>query len=230
MVRYAESANEKAARLTRRQQQAAQQAQRANGYTSPSDLLANLPNLGLGLPPEQLQEALGGLNLNGFGGQGMGGGSGGAPRGPFLPPPPPILNHLHPPPVQSSVCIKGERCNSELLPHSHAYKSTHRRAHAELSVAATDPLLRLDMPPFHPPHPAPHAAYAALLTSPPAPPLIVLSPPHAPPHTSHTHAPPAGTPNNADRLWIYENFARFGAISGMRILIDESTGLCNGTR
>jgi len=38
-----------------------------------------------------------------------------------------------------------------------------------------------------------------------------------------------GMPNNADRLWMYENFARFGAIAGMRILIDEATGLCNGT-
>ena len=38
-----------------------------------------------------------------------------------------------------------------------------------------------------------------------------------------------GMPPNADRLWLYENFARFGAIQGMRILIDEQTGLCNGT-
>lgn len=38
-----------------------------------------------------------------------------------------------------------------------------------------------------------------------------------------------GMPSNADRLWLYENFARFGAIAGMRILIDEQTGLCNGT-
>ena len=38
-----------------------------------------------------------------------------------------------------------------------------------------------------------------------------------------------GMPTTADRLWLYENFARFGAIAGMRILIDEQTGLCNGT-
>ena len=38
-----------------------------------------------------------------------------------------------------------------------------------------------------------------------------------------------GMPSTADRLWLYENFARFGAIVGMRILIDEQTGLCNGT-
>lgn len=38
-----------------------------------------------------------------------------------------------------------------------------------------------------------------------------------------------GMPSNADRLWVYENFARFGAVVGMRILIDEQTGLCNGT-
>lgn len=38
-----------------------------------------------------------------------------------------------------------------------------------------------------------------------------------------------GMPLNADRLWVYENFARYGAVAGLRILIDESTGLCNGT-
>lgn len=38
-----------------------------------------------------------------------------------------------------------------------------------------------------------------------------------------------GLPPNTDRLWMYEHFARFGAIAGMRILIDESSGLCNGT-
>lgn len=40
---------------------------------------------------------------------------------------------------------------------------------------------------------------------------------------------PTGMPLNADRLWVYENFARYGAVAGLRILIDESTGLCNGT-
>lgn len=38
-----------------------------------------------------------------------------------------------------------------------------------------------------------------------------------------------GMPSNADRLWMYENFARYGAIVGLRILIDDQTGLCNGT-
>ena len=38
-----------------------------------------------------------------------------------------------------------------------------------------------------------------------------------------------GMPANADRLWMYENFARFGAVAGMRILIDEQSGMCNGT-
>ena len=36
-------------------------------------------------------------------------------------------------------------------------------------------------------------------------------------------------PSAADRLWLYENFARFGAIGGLRILTDEVSGLCNGT-
>lgn len=51
------------------------------------------------------------------------------------------------------------------------------------------------------------------------------------PLSTATSAPPpcAGMPLNADRLWVYENFARYGAVAGLRILIDESTGLCNGT-
>ena len=40
---------------------------------------------------------------------------------------------------------------------------------------------------------------------------------------------PAGMPSNADRLWVFENFSRYGAVAGLRILIDEGTGLCNGT-
>lgn len=39
----------------------------------------------------------------------------------------------------------------------------------------------------------------------------------------------AGMPFNADRLWMFENFSRYGAVAGLRILIDEATGLCNGT-
>lgn len=39
----------------------------------------------------------------------------------------------------------------------------------------------------------------------------------------------AGMPINADRLWMFENFSRYGAVAGLRILIDEATGLCNGT-
>lgn len=42
-----------------------------------------------------------------------------------------------------------------------------------------------------------------------------------------THA--AGMPGNADRLWVFENFSRYGAVAGLRILIDEASGLCNGT-
>ncbi|KAI3430894.1 hypothetical protein D9Q98_009303 [Chlorella vulgaris] len=38
-----------------------------------------------------------------------------------------------------------------------------------------------------------------------------------------------GMPSNADRLWIFENFSRYGAIAGLRILVDDSTGQCNGT-
>lgn len=36
-------------------------------------------------------------------------------------------------------------------------------------------------------------------------------------------------PSNADRLWVFENFSRYGAVAGLRILIDEGSGLCNGT-
>lgn len=36
-------------------------------------------------------------------------------------------------------------------------------------------------------------------------------------------------PPNADRLWVFENFSRYGAVAGLRILIDEASGLCNGT-
>jgi RNA recognition motif. (a.k.a. RRM, RBD, or RNP domain) len=38
-----------------------------------------------------------------------------------------------------------------------------------------------------------------------------------------------GLPSNADRLWMYEHFAKYGAVIGLRILIDEATGLCKGT-
>lgn len=38
-----------------------------------------------------------------------------------------------------------------------------------------------------------------------------------------------GMPASADRLWVFENFSRYGAIAGLRLLVDESTGLCNGT-
>ncbi|PSC71712.1 voltage-gated ion channel superfamily isoform A [Micractinium conductrix] len=38
-----------------------------------------------------------------------------------------------------------------------------------------------------------------------------------------------GMPPNADRLWVFENFSRYGAVAGLRILIDEASGLCNGT-
>ncbi|EFN52635.1 hypothetical protein CHLNCDRAFT_26531, partial [Chlorella variabilis] len=41
--------------------------------------------------------------------------------------------------------------------------------------------------------------------------------------------PRHGMPGNADRLWVFENFSRYGAVAGLRILIDEASGLCNGT-
>ncbi|KAL4430958.1 hypothetical protein ABPG75_006214 [Micractinium tetrahymenae] len=37
-----------------------------------------------------------------------------------------------------------------------------------------------------------------------------------------------GMPEDADKLWLYEKFARFGGISSVRVLIDEATGRCNG--
>ena len=39
----------------------------------------------------------------------------------------------------------------------------------------------------------------------------------------------AGMPGNADRLWMFENFSRYGAVVGLRVLVDEASGLCNGT-
>lgn len=35
-------------------------------------------------------------------------------------------------------------------------------------------------------------------------------------------------PEDADKLWLYEKFARFGGIHSVRILLDEQTGRCNG--
>lgn len=37
-----------------------------------------------------------------------------------------------------------------------------------------------------------------------------------------------GLPEDADKLWLYEKFARFGGIHSVRILIDEHSGHCNG--
>jgi len=37
-----------------------------------------------------------------------------------------------------------------------------------------------------------------------------------------------GMPEDADKLWLYEKFSRFGGILSVRILLDEHTGRCNG--
>ena len=37
-----------------------------------------------------------------------------------------------------------------------------------------------------------------------------------------------GMPEDADKLWLYEKFSRFGGILSVRVLLDESTGRCNG--
>lgn len=37
-----------------------------------------------------------------------------------------------------------------------------------------------------------------------------------------------GLPPTADRLWVYENFAVFGAVLGVHVLEDTS-GQCSGT-
>eukprot|EP00887_Chlorella_sp_A99_P007204 scaffold2.g7204.t1 len=75
-------------------------------------------------------------------------------------------------------------------------------------------------------HAAAVAAAAAGLR-PPMPPAPLVPQPYHPAVQSSVCI--KGMPGNADRLWLYENFARFGAVAGLRILIDESTGLCNGT-
>ena len=38
-----------------------------------------------------------------------------------------------------------------------------------------------------------------------------------------------GLPPNTDRLWIYENFAKFGALAAMKLLIEEESGMCTRT-
>jgi hypothetical protein len=37
-----------------------------------------------------------------------------------------------------------------------------------------------------------------------------------------------GLPEGADKLWMYEKFARFGAVLSVRVLVDDATGRCNG--
>ena len=39
-----------------------------------------------------------------------------------------------------------------------------------------------------------------------------------------------GMPEDADKLWLYEKFARFGGICSVRVLVDEQSGKCNGER
>ena len=37
-----------------------------------------------------------------------------------------------------------------------------------------------------------------------------------------------GMPEDADKLWLYEKFSRFGGIISVRVLLDEHSGRCNG--
>jgi RNA recognition motif-containing protein len=37
-----------------------------------------------------------------------------------------------------------------------------------------------------------------------------------------------GMPEDADKLWLYEKFSRFGGILSVRVLVDDHTGRCNG--
>jgi len=37
-----------------------------------------------------------------------------------------------------------------------------------------------------------------------------------------------GMPEDADKLWLYEKFSRFGGILSVRVLLDEVSGRCNG--
>lgn len=37
------------------------------------------------------------------------------------------------------------------------------------------------------------------------------------------------SPTTASSHAFLQNFSRYGAVAGLRILIDEATGLCNGT-
>lgn len=38
-----------------------------------------------------------------------------------------------------------------------------------------------------------------------------------------------GVPPSADRLWVYEHFARFGPLTGMHLMMEKGTTLCAGT-
>ena len=37
-----------------------------------------------------------------------------------------------------------------------------------------------------------------------------------------------GMPEDADKLWLYEKFSRFGGIMSVRVLLEEHSGRCNG--
>jgi hypothetical protein len=56
----------------------------------------------------------------------------------------------------------------------------------------------------------------------------VLGPPHGVGPGGASSLYIKGMPEDADKLWLYEKFARFGGINSVRVLIDEQTGKCNG--
>jgi hypothetical protein len=95
IVRFAESAAEKAARLSRREAKSMQRVVNGNGM---------LPNgmHGMGLGADQLQQALSALSLSNGG---MGGGMSSLPPAPLVP-------QGYQPQVLSSICVKGECCYS----------------------------------------------------------------------------------------------------------------------
>ena len=171
IVRFAESATEKAARLTRREAKNLQRVggSAAGGGSSGSLLSSSGGNGAGGLAPDTLQQALSALTLGGS----VAGLASGL-RGPL--PAAPLVPQSYQPQVISSICVKGKRvCVRGCCVGQHL--CSNRSAYQGCAFAAAA----------------------------------------------------AGMPGNADRLWMFENFSRYGAVVGLRVLVDEASGLCNGT-
>lgn len=183
IVRYAESAAEKAARLSRREKQT---LQRTGTPTGLSPVVS-----GLALPAEQqLHQTLSALSLNGGSVHAAAAVMAQAAGLRAAMPPAPLVPQPYHPAVQSSVCIKGG-CSRFSSPCTSAAACACTRRVAAASWAEG-----------HEGAP-PSSTVATWHMSPPLHHCVatLCAPPCLGPWT-------AGMPGNADRLWLYENFAR----------------------